>query len=245
MIELPDREKDNYLSMNKEDDIDKEIEKKIRMGFIKKVYGIIFFQVLLTTLTVITSIFYYPFYSFLKQNESGLTLLSAFLSIITMAIIVCNCCNLSRKVPFNYIILLVFTLSESIGVSIICSYYENQSVFRIALITLALVFAISLYAWCTKTDFTVCGFMIAIIGMSLFICSIIVFFFHSPLADTIICGCESILFCVYLIYDTQLVIGNKSNLIKTDDFINGAMQIYIDIIGLFIKLLRLFGKRRK
>lgn len=243
MIELSDnRNKDRFMVV---DDIDDQISKEIRMGFIRKVYGIIFFQVLLTSLTVIASIFFRPFASFLKQNEEILKWFCLIFSLVTMCIIVCNCNNLSRKFPINYAILLIFTICESILVALFCSYFQPQSVFNIALITLALVFAITLYAWTTKTDFTVCGYFFAIIGMSLFICSIIVFFIGSPVMDTIICTCECVLFSFYLIYDTQLVIGKNSKMIKTDDYINGAMQIYIDIITIFIKLLRLFGKRKK
>ena len=50
---------------------------------------------------------------------------------------------------------------------------------------------------------------------------------------------------LYLIYDTQLVIGEKKNFIKMDLYILGAMMIYLDIITLFLKILRLFGTKKK
>lgn len=244
MTELYDKERDNLFGPDNGENIDDQIKKEIRMGFIRKVYGIIFFQVLLTCATVITSIFYIPLATFLIQNEN-LVVVCSLIALVINIIIVCNCCKLSTKVPINYILLFMFTICESLIVSFICQFYERESVFRIALITFALVLSISLYACFTKTDFTFCGYFLAIIGMSLFILSIIIIFFHSPILDTITNGCECILFCFYLIYDTQLVIGNKENMIKEDDYINGALQIYVDIIVLFIKLLKLFGKRKK
>ena len=47
---------------------------------------------------------------------------------------------------------------------------------------------------------------------------------------------------IYLIYDVQLLIGNKQESIDMDDYIYGAVAIYLDIINIFIYLLRILGK---
>ena len=49
---------------------------------------------------------------------------------------------------------------------------------------------------------------------------------------------------LYLIYDTQLIAGGKQHQLGYDDYIIGALLLYIDIMMLFLELLRLFGKRR-
>ena len=51
------------------------------------------------------------------------------------------------------------------------------------------------------------------------------------------------LFSIYLIVDTQLVIGKHSQLLELDDYILGALLIYLDIIQIFLELLRLMGGR--
>lgn len=46
-----------------------------------------------------------------------------------------------------------------------------------------------------------------------------------------------ILYCVYIVYDTRIICQKFSY----DDYIVGAVTLYMDIIMLFLELLRLFG----
>ena len=52
------------------------------------------------------------------------------------------------------------------------------------------------------------------------------------------------LFSLYLIHDTQLIIGNKTMKLSEDDYILAVINLYLDIIILFIDILSLFGDRR-
>jgi len=58
---------------------------------------------------------------------------------------------------------------------------------------------------------------------------------------TLIASGWAILFGIYLIYDTQLILGGKYDQLDLEDYILGALLLYSDIIGLFIQLLQLFG----
>jgi FtsH-binding integral membrane protein len=51
------------------------------------------------------------------------------------------------------------------------------------------------------------------------------------------------IFSLYLIYDVQLVAGDKQKKFSEDDYILAALNIYLDIIGIFIQLLQFFGTR--
>lgn len=53
-------------------------------------------------------------------------------------------------------------------------------------------------------------------------------------------------FGIFLVYDTQLVVGGKHRAISfsSDDYIFAALNLYIDIVQLFLYLLRLFGNSR-
>ena len=50
-----------------------------------------------------------------------------------------------------------------------------------------------------------------------------------------------ILLCVYLLIDTQLILGGKSFELELDDYVFGSFILYIDIIGIFVRLVELFG----
>ena len=47
---------------------------------------------------------------------------------------------------------------------------------------------------------------------------------------------------LYLIYDTQLISGNKQNKFKIDDYVWASVCLYIDITQMFIYVLQIFGK---
>merc|ERR1719336_2525204 len=51
-------------------------------------------------------------------------------------------------------------------------------------------------------------------------------------------------FVGYIVYDTQLIIGgeHKSHQFTVDDYIFAALNTYLDIVQLFLHILRLMGK---
>ena len=52
-----------------------------------------------------------------------------------------------------------------------------------------------------------------------------------------------VLFSIYLIYDIQLIVGNKSHQFGEDDYILAALNLYLDIISLFIRILSIVGEK--
>ena len=53
-----------------------------------------------------------------------------------------------------------------------------------------------------------------------------------------------VVYGLYLIYDTQLITCGKSHSLSYDDYILGSLLVYIDIMLIFLELLRLFGGRK-
>jgi FtsH-binding integral membrane protein len=112
--------------------------------------------------------------------------------------------------------------------------------------TAAITVAISVYAWTTKSDFTICGPFMLILGFTLCTTTLFILIFglttgNYRVAHMIICGIAVMLFSFYLIYDTQLIMGGKRYEIDIDDYILGAIILYTDIITIFLYLLKLFG----
>jgi FtsH-binding integral membrane protein len=52
-------------------------------------------------------------------------------------------------------------------------------------------------------------------------------------------------YCVYLLYDLKMIMTEKRYGLGMDDYIMGAIIIYIDIIVIFMRLLILLGKLKK
>lgn len=89
------------------------------------------------------------------------------------------------------------------------------------------------------------GGLLFVLGMSLLLFGLFAFAFNQPnqTLNVVYCVCWAVLYGLYLIYDTQLIAGNKRFALSLDDYIIGALIIYIDIIGMFLKLLQLLGRR--
>jgi uncharacterized protein len=69
------------------------------------------------------------------------------------------------------------------------------------------------------------------------------------MADFIISAIGVVVFIALTAYDTQKIksmniIGNEGTEEDKKEVIMGALTLYLDFINLFLKLLRLFGKRR-
>jgi len=228
--------------------------KAIRNGFIRKVYGIVGAQLLMTT--AISILIIQSGVTFLRQNDSlvmGLILVSFVLSIGTMCVFCCAP-GLMRKSPQNYIILFLFTLAESILVGLISVQYKTSSVALAFGILTVVVFALTAFACQTKYDFTGYGpylfvGMLCLMSFGFFIWIGSYFLsveYMQPLRLAYACG-GALLFSFYIVYDTQLIVGGKhhrANEFSIDDYAFAAISLYIDIVQLFMFLLRIFGQRR-
>jgi FtsH-binding integral membrane protein len=58
-----------------------------------------------------------------------------------------------------------------------------------------------------------------------------------------ISGVFAVIYGLYLIVDTQMVLGKGQYSLSVDDYVVGALIIYLDIMMLFLELLSIFGDR--
>lgn len=49
-------------------------------------------------------------------------------------------------------------------------------------------------------------------------------------------------FLQFLVYDTQLIIGGRRHEISAEEYIYGALQLYVDIVYIFLIILNLVGR---
>lgn len=45
----------------------------------------------------------------------------------------------------------------------------------------------------------------------------------------------------YLVYDTQQIIGGRRIQLSPEEYIMGALQLYIDVMYIFLAILRILG----
>lgn len=55
-------------------------------------------------------------------------------------------------------------------------------------------------------------------------------------------SCGALLFCVYLIYDTQMMMGGKhKHSISPEEYVFAAITLYLDVINIFMYILSIIG----
>jgi FtsH-binding integral membrane protein len=65
----------------------------------------------------------------------------------------------------------------------------------------------------------------------------------TPFLHNLYCSLACILFGIYLVIDTQLIVGGRRYALSMDDYVAGALMLYIDIIQMFLYILSILGGR--
>ena len=217
--------------------------RRLRNDFVKKVYSILSVQLLLTTLIAAPFVLDKDAARIWTYQNPWVVYLSLAITFTVMMTFAC-CPFLMRQFPTNYILLLLFTGAEGVCVGIISSVYTTDSVLM-ALGTVTVVFfGLTIFALTTDLDFTKSWPYLFAITIVMIIAGFVLMFFPSHLGHMIYAGIGAILFSVYLIFDTQMIIGGKRDYeFSIDDYVPAAIALYIDIVQLFIYFLQLFGER--
>lgn len=216
-------------------------DKKIRHAFIRKVYLILLVQLSITVGIICLFLFCTPVKEWVQHN-SWFYWASYGVFVFTYILLVCVP-SVRRRVPANYICLLIFTLAMSYLTATISSYYDTDIVLMTMGITAALCLGITLFAVQTKIDFTMCSALLFTLCLVLFysggLCLVLWLCGYSWLMNCLYGGLAAMLFSLFLVYDTQLVVGGKFRKyeLSPEDYVAGSIELYLDIVYLFMILL--------
>jgi len=111
--------------------------------------------------------------------------------------------------------------------------------------TVGIVMGLTLYAMTTKKDFTMMGGSLFLVFSAMMVMSIFNFFFRSPFLVCLMTTVGCLLEGYYLIYDVQLICGQKRGKFSIDDYVAASMNLYIDIIRIFLKLYKILNAMKK
>lgn len=211
---------------------------ELRWAFIRKIYSILTLQLLCTVAVAAVVVTYRPISVFFATTNVGLVLY--ILLIFTPFIVLCPLSYYYRHHPVNYILLGVFTVSISFAVGLTCAFTSGEVILESAILTAAVVVALTLYTfWAVRRghDFNFLGPFLFGALFVLIIFGLIQTFFPLGKTSVMIYGClASIIFCGYIIYDTDNLIKRYSY----DDYIWASAALYLDIINLFLALMNVF-----
>ncbi|KAK0087580.1 hypothetical protein PV326_005135, partial [Microctonus aethiopoides] len=160
--------------------------------------------------------------------------------ILTMGVLVAL--HFKRKEhPTNLILLSIFTIIQSYTVGTIVTLYDTRIVIEALFITLAIVIGLTAYAFQSKKDFSFMGFGLFAGLMALLIGGIMQIFIQSAILEIVISICGALLFALFIIYDTHMMM----QILSPEEYILAAINIYLDIINLFLHILRALAATRQ
>ncbi|KAJ8255274.1 hypothetical protein GJAV_G00203030 [Gymnothorax javanicus] len=221
--------------------------KTVRHTFIRKVYLILAAQLAVTVGIVAVFTFVHPVQKFVKDYPA-VYWVSYAVYFITHMVLVC-CKGPRRRHPWNLILLAIFTLAMSYMAGTISSYYSTKAVFLALGITVIVCIIVTVFCFQTKVDFTSCGGLFSVLGIVVFvtgiITAIVLSFKYIPWLHMLYAAIGAIAFTLFLAYHTQLLIGNRKHSISPEEYVFGALSIYVDIIQIFLFLLQIIGASTK
>jgi FtsH-binding integral membrane protein len=223
---------------------------EVRQGFVRKVYGI------LTTQLIVTVIVAYQIWKggqdreWLRSHEWMLWV-SVFATFVTVCAMAC-CRDMCRRFPTNYLFLFTFTAFEGVMIGFVSALFTWQSLLLATATTMLVFVAFTLYAFNTKTDFTGMGMYVFGAGVVLMIFGFVVTCITvSGVTVPLMVGIYDIvgilIFTFYIVFDTQLIMGSwggHRESFQIDDYCFAALNLYMDIVNLFLHVLSLLGERR-
>ena len=236
-------EKEENDEEEEEENTEINIETSVRNGFIRKVYGILSIQLIITFSFVL--LFQLPsIKNFILSNiqlSGNILLISSILFFFLFLTLAC-CRTLSKTVPYNYIVLLGITLCEALSCSIVSACYSFEVVAISLFLTIVTTLTITFYACTTKTDFSYLKLVLLIIFSQLFMIGLISVILRLKFFYAFYTFLSTIMIGIYLVYDTQLIIGKLGYAYSIDEYIFASLEIYIDIIRLFLLILRIVAE---
>lgn len=151
--------------------------------------------------------------------------------------------RLKDAFPANIGLVGLFAFAEGVWLSPILFYYGQTQpgiLSQAAMLTASTFAVLTLYATASRRDFSALGGFFVVGLWVLIATSLLNLFFRNETASLWLAGASVFVFGGLLVYDTWRI----RNVYGPDDYVPAAVSIYLDLINLFLAILRLLGGRR-
>jgi FtsH-binding integral membrane protein len=140
-------------------------------------------------------------------------------------------------------LVLLFTFMTGIMISPLIYVYGQRSpgvVSQAAILTLSSFGVLTMYAWVSRRDFSAWGGFFTVGLWVLIGTSLLNMFFQNQTAHLWISGGTVLVFSGLLVFDTWRI----RNVYGPEEYVGAAVQIYLDLLNMFLAILSLLGGRR-
>lgn len=208
-----------------------------RATLVRRTYGLVFLSVIVTVLgsafalsqpAVMDAVLQHPF----------ITAIAAFIPLIMAQ-------RAARDYPKNLILTFLFTFVEGVFVAPFLAIANARTpgvVGQAAVLTLGTFAVLSLYAVFSRRDFSAWGSFFTIGLVVLLIAMLINAFVPSAAGGLWVAAVGVFIFAGLLVFDTWRIV--RSGQYGPDDYVLAAVSIYLDLLNMFLMILRLLSGGR-
>src|ERR1051325_3165721 len=210
-----------------------------RATLVRRTCGLVFLSVLVTMLGVA--------FAATQPALQGAVLQHPFITFLCMFAPLFMVMRDPRTFPKNVILTFLFTVIEGIYISPFLFFAETRSpgvVGQAGLLTFTAFGALSLYAVYSRRDFSAWGSFFFVGLIVLLVTSLLNgFFFHRSVAGLWISAGGVLVFSGLLVFDTWRLL--RSGQLGPDDYALASVNIYLDLLNMFMFILSLLGGNRR
>lgn len=198
-----------------------------RMSFLKKVYGLLTASLLMAVVA-----------ANIGQSLNPGLMIPLFIAQIVMIFVAMG---VRRKPYWNVAALFGFTGLSGLTLGPVMLVYDAAVIQEALLLTMIIFGSLTMYVMISKKDFSflsgflITGLVVVIIGSLLN-----VFLFQSPMGEFAISAGGVLLFSGFILYDTSNILRNYD----VQDYTSATLALYLDVLNLFLFLLRLLTGSR-
>lgn len=145
--------------------------------------------------------------------------------------------------PANIGLVLLFTFAVGVVISPVLYVYGQQKpglITQAAILTIGAFGVLTAYAFTSRRDFSAWGSFFTVGLWVLIGTSLLNLFFKNAAMDLWLAGVTVLVFSGLLVFDTWRI----RNQYGPNDYVPAAVAIYLDLLNLFMAILRIFGGRR-
>lgn len=209
-----------------------------RATLVRRTYGLVFVSVLVTMFGAA--------FAFTQQGVLEASARHPFIMMIAMFAPLIMAQRNARAFPKNVLFTLLFTFIEGVFIAPFLAVAEQAApgtVSQAAMLTFAAFGGLTLFATVSRRDFSAWGSFFFIGLFVLFVAMIINMFVASAAASVWISAVGVLVFSGLLVFDTWRIM--RSGQFGQDDYVIAAVQIYLDLLNMFLFILSLLGNRSR
>jgi FtsH-binding integral membrane protein len=209
-----------------------------RATLVRRTYGLVLVGVIVTMLGVFLAMLQ-PALMLYSAQHPIITFLGGFMLPMWLAQ------RWHREFPRNIVLTLVGMAGAGVMIAplmVVAERMQPGIVSQAGILTFTTFGALTVYAAVSRRDFSAWGGFFFVGVIALIVTSLLNIFFQNETASLWIAGATVFVFGGLLVFDTWRIL--RTDTYGPDDYVLAAVSIYLDLLNIFLAILRLLGGRR-